>query len=113
MKKHQFKPFDQVLVRNCNDNIWTAAHYSHYDAQRDVHYCTRAYWKQCIPYNENTAHLIGTDKPYEEPEPEVWCVKNLTTQIHHQFTQKQFEAFIKDISNSTDGHVYYIHRSDD
>lgn len=112
MKKHQFKPFDQVLVRDEDEDIWRAMHYSHYDAQRNVHYCTRAYWIQCIPYNENTAHLVGTNQPYEEPEPTVWCVKNLNTQIHHRFTQKQFESFIKDISNSTDGHVYYIHRSD-
>ena len=122
MKKHQFKPFDQVLVRLNHrlhkymeqPDIWSAATFSHTQNARDgriVYNANSLLWDECIPYNENTAHLVGTNKPYEEPEPTVWCVKNLNTQIHHQFTQKQFESFIKDISNSTDEHVYYIHRS--
>ena len=95
MKEHQFKPFDQVLVRDEDGDIWRAMHYSHYDEHRNVHYCTRAYWMQCIPYNENTAHLVGTNEPYKEPEPKVWkvtCHKN--NEIFH-FTDDELKHFIE------------------
>lgn len=73
MKQNQFefKPFDQVLVRDYDDDPWRAMYYSHFDKMYKKHYCGSSYWIQCIPYNENTAHLIGTCEPHEEPEPKI------------------------------------------
>ena len=55
------KPFDRVITRINNDVIWTANIFSHID--RHGKYvtigCISGY-RHCIPYNEETAHLIGT-----------------------------------------------------
>lgn len=94
MEKNQFKPFDKVLVRDYDDDPWRTMYYSHFDEQQR-HVCISSYWKQCIPYNENTAHLIGTCKPYKEPEPKVWkvtCHKN-NEQFH--FTNDELKHFIE------------------
>lgn len=71
----KFKPFDKVLVRDHNQHAWKAGIYSHSERVRGldnnpttVYVCTDNIYKQCIPYNEETAHLIGTDKPYREPK---------------------------------------------
>ena len=66
--KHQFKPFDRVLVRNSEDSTWCAAKYSHFDSARNRHVmvCNASFLK-CIPY-EGNEHLVGTDKSQEEPE---------------------------------------------
>ena len=58
-----FKPFDKVLVRDKDDGYWRAAIYSHFSKDQDPKYpFSTAYrlHKQCIPYNEETAHLVGT-----------------------------------------------------
>ena len=55
------KPFDKVLVRDHNDSLWRADFYSHYeDNQHYSHVCTGDGYHQCIPYNEETANLVGT-----------------------------------------------------
>lgn len=93
--KHQFKPFDQVLVRDYDDDPWRAMHYSHFDNEYQRHYCVSSYWNQCIPYNENTAHLVGTCEPYKKPEPKVWkvtCHKN--NEVFH-FTNGELKHFIE------------------
>lgn len=55
------KPFDRVITRINNDVIWTANIFSHID--RHGKYvtigCISGY-RHCIPYNEETAKLIGT-----------------------------------------------------
>lgn len=62
-----FKPFDKVLVRNCNDHVWIANYFSHCKDNNDYHYvCIERCYRQCIPYNEHTAHLVGTTAPYTE-----------------------------------------------
>ena len=54
-------PFDKVLVRDTNDCIWHADFYSHCeDNLYYSHVCTGDGYHQCIPYNEETANLIGT-----------------------------------------------------
>ena len=54
------KPFDKVLVRD-EDNHWTAALFSHIAEGVTGRVCCFAFrWEQCIPYNEETKHLIGT-----------------------------------------------------
>lgn len=64
------KPFDKVLVRNnfCND--WCAAFFSYINNLNS--YCFRFVttadnsYKQMIPYNEETKHLLGTNKQAPE-----------------------------------------------
>lgn len=67
-KKCEFKPFDKVLVRNnddYDDEIWKADIFSHYDADNVYPYaCVGDYWKECIPYNDSTKHLLGTTDPF-------------------------------------------------
>ena len=57
-----FKPFDKVLVRDHNDCIWRADFYSHCERNNQFWcVCVGDAYKQCVPYNEETAHLLGTD----------------------------------------------------
>ena len=59
-QEYEFKPFDRVLVRDGNDGCWHADIFSHKNKDRGRYYCTGYEWRQCIPYNEQTAHLLGT-----------------------------------------------------
>ena len=55
-------PFDKVLVRDHNDCIWRADFYSHYEQNQQYWFvCVGDVYKQCIPYNEETANLLSTD----------------------------------------------------
>lgn len=60
------KPFDRVITRLSDDSIWTANIFSHID--RHCKYvtigCISGY-HYCIPYNEETAKLIGTTNNWE------------------------------------------------
>ena len=54
------KPFDKVLVRDWFYGNWTCDIYKHYD-ETDKHYkCLISSWERCIPYNDETAHLLNT-----------------------------------------------------
>jgi hypothetical protein len=55
------KPFDKVLVRDWNRN-WVAGFYSHYENYANGHcfIVNGNAWEQCIPYNDDTKHLVGT-----------------------------------------------------
>ena len=53
------KPFDKVLVRD-EDCYWTADLFSHIDNSIDKVCCSVFLWKQCVPYNDETKHLVGT-----------------------------------------------------
>lgn len=57
--KHQFKPFDRVLVRDRNDREWGCDFFSHLGYKGGVFICFTTWWKQCIPY-EGNEHLLGT-----------------------------------------------------
>lgn len=60
---NSLKPFDKVLVRDGAENNWQASIYSHYDENANYKYiCVSAPYRQCIPYNKDTKHLIGTTK---------------------------------------------------
>ena len=75
-KKHRFDPkilhpFDRVLVRLTKDCIWNATFFSHYDKELNwgCHPCVTTSCKsydKCIPYNDETKHLLGTSD--EAPE---------------------------------------------
>ena len=61
------QPFDKVLVRDFLNEGWMADFFERID-ENDVHYnanCVTSHWIQCIPYNEETKHLLGetTDCP--------------------------------------------------
>lgn len=59
------KPFDKVLVRD-EDCYWTADLFSHIDDSLGRVCCSWYSWKQCVPYNEGTKHLVGTNKDCPE-----------------------------------------------
>ena len=75
-KKQRFDPktlhpFDRVLVRLTKDCIWNATFFSHYD--KEVHWGCYPFvttscksYDKCIPYNDETKHLLGTSD--EAPE---------------------------------------------
>ena len=72
-KKPKFDPktlneFDKVLVRDVVDEKWHCDFFSHLDDDSlDYPYTTvTANWAFCIPYNNETKHLVGTKD--EEPE---------------------------------------------
>ena len=55
------KPFDKVITRVDDDAIWTANIFSHIDQYGEYNTigCVGGY-PYCLPYNEETAKLIGT-----------------------------------------------------
>ena len=61
------KPYDKVLVRDKGFIRWRCTFYSHLVEDNDYKYVT-AYnvYKYCIPYNDDTKHLVGTTD--EAPE---------------------------------------------
>lgn len=68
-KKCEFKAFDKVLVRDSNDYKWKAEIFSHYS--EGVNYpfiCVGCSYGYCIPYNEETAHLLGTTDEWKGGE---------------------------------------------
>lgn len=61
------KPLNKVLVRDYPDNLWKVDFYSHRDINKKYQYiCVGDYYKCCIPYNDDTKHLVGTTE--EAPE---------------------------------------------
>ena len=71
-KKPKFDPktlnaFDRVLVRDRGVECWRCTLYSHTEEQRKFKYMTlECAYKFCIPYNNDTKHLVGTSD--EAPE---------------------------------------------
>ena len=78
-KKERFdtttlKPFDKVLVRDSNlvadslSSLWTCQILSHIKEYSDdyPYVCINEEYKFCIPYNDDTKYLVGTNK--EAPE---------------------------------------------
>lgn len=57
--KVELKPFDRVLVRDYNNEVWRANLFSNYTSDGSYG-CVCGAYNQCIPYNEETAKLIGT-----------------------------------------------------
>ena len=63
--KHNFKPFDKVLVRDAYCEVWRPDIFSSM-AYGPLYSCLRSDWHYCIPF-EGNEHLVGTtDKPKEE-----------------------------------------------
>lgn len=67
--KCEFKPFDKVLGRNEKDDVWEAELFSHYKEESQYPFrCIGFCRKYCIPYNKETAHLLGTTDDWEGGE---------------------------------------------
>ena len=71
-KKENFDPntlkaFDRVLVRNYKTTKWRCEHFSHFDVD-NYNPCIASCcsYTFCIPYNDETKHLVGTTD--EAPE---------------------------------------------
>lgn len=58
------KPFDRVLVRDRDIEHWICNLFSH--IINDEYLCIGSCFIYCIPYNDDTKHLVGTKK--EAPE---------------------------------------------
>ena len=55
------QPFDKVLVRDLNGHIWVCDLFSYIKECTQFPYkCMTSYYKCCIPYNDETKHLLGT-----------------------------------------------------
>lgn len=71
-KKDKFDPctlksFDKVLARDNINEQWCCSFFSHIEANDSYPYiCFGLSFKQCIPYNDETKHLVGTND--EAPE---------------------------------------------
>lgn len=71
-KKNKFdpktlQPFDRVLVRDNNNHTWRCSLFSHITKSNFFPYgCFATSYKYCIPYNEETKHLVSTKD--EAPE---------------------------------------------
>ena len=61
------QPFDKVLVKDEYSEIWSCDLFSHLDNEESYKYFTiSTCWNYCIPYNDDTKHLVG--KTDEAPE---------------------------------------------
>lgn len=71
-KKEKFDPktlkvLDKVLVKDTPAKLWNIGIFSHYVESDTFPYkCVGNYYKLCIPYNDDTKHLVGTTE--EAPE---------------------------------------------
>ena len=65
-KKEKFdpktlKPFNRILVRDDESCKWSANFYSHEGESMEYPFrCIGKTYKYCIPYNDDTKHLVGT-----------------------------------------------------
>ena len=68
-KKSEFKIFQKVLVRDYNGEEWIPGFFFriHNDGCRYILVCGEIY-KQCIPYNDHTEHLLGTTDEWKGGE---------------------------------------------
>lgn len=65
-KNCEFKPFDKVICRDNDADIWKASFFSHYNERAYYpFFCNNCGYKYCLPYNDETAKLIGTTNNVE------------------------------------------------
>lgn len=63
---YNFKPFDRVVARN-DGNTWHIDFFEVYQENEYYHYhCLNSWYRHCLPYNDKTAHLVGTNEDYKE-----------------------------------------------
>lgn len=62
-KSYEFKPYDPVLVRDCESDKWRCNYFSHKEGENYI--CVGSTWNYCIPYNDSTKHLVGTTEDFK------------------------------------------------
>lgn len=70
------QPFDKVLVRDHDEDNWECDLFSHHESNeisKDQFICIGNTWYECIPYNDDTASLVGTD----QMPPEFYNIFNI------------------------------------
>lgn len=67
---HTLKPFDQVLVRNVLTDKWCIGFFEKIDTEEPKYDTAYSSYHHCIPYNDETKHLLGK----AEMEPEYYQV---------------------------------------
>lgn len=62
------QPFDKVLVRDASSKHWRCEFFSHIIKGCPIcpYLCVCTVYRYCIPYNDDTKHLVGTTE--EAPE---------------------------------------------
>lgn len=64
---NKLKPFDKVLIRDTDYNNWRCGFFDSISEISDFKFRTTASINtQCIPYNDETKHLVGTKEPCPE-----------------------------------------------
>lgn len=59
------KPFDKVLIWHCASECWSCEIFSHLTGKYTCN-CIYGCYTRCMPYNDDTKHLVGTTD--EAPE---------------------------------------------
>lgn len=66
----EFKPFDKVLARDSKSNEWKIDIFREFTADGGSegyrYNCFYDNWNYCIPYNDQTKHLLGTTNNWEK-----------------------------------------------
>lgn len=66
------KPFDKVLVRNSDSGFWQPTFWGIYEVGKSNEHqyrnylTTKGFFRHCIPYNDDTKHLLGTTNDCDE-----------------------------------------------
>lgn len=70
IESYKFEPKDWVLTRESSEDIWKLDIFSHVQWEESEgcyhYYCVGGWNYECIPYNEQTKHLIGTTDNWDE-----------------------------------------------
>lgn len=67
-KRFALEPFSKVLIRDYETDKWKIDLFSNYTRNKCnliVAKCMYATWNECIPYNDDTKHLLGTTNPFK------------------------------------------------
>lgn len=85
------EPFDKVLVRDHDCQSWRCDFFDSYVKSRDLSFKTLTSWyAQCIPYNEDTKHLVGTD---EKPQKKVYKLGEINMKREEQIIETAKEYY--------------------
>lgn len=62
------QPFDNVLARHGLEDDWECTSFSHFvnDTFDSYYLCAGLHYSYCIPYNDETKHLVGTKEEASE-----------------------------------------------
>ena len=63
-EKYHFEPFDKVLARCSKSELWSIEFFERIN-EDNLYVCLDSICEFCIPYNEDTKHLLGTNIDYE------------------------------------------------